>query len=216
MNHTTQKEIAFWNSLAPKYDRVVDGIAAKTYRRLLAELAGDVAGAHNVLEIATGTGIFALQLSPQVKSITAIDLAPEMIKVALEKCRQLNLQNLTFRLGDAHHLEFADTQFDAIIASNVMHLLPHPELALQEMKRVLTGTGKIILPTYLHGANLQSKILSHLMGLSGFRARNRWSEAAFKDFLAGNGLQIVKEQILPDKIPLIYLVLHKTTKVEGQ
>jgi ubiquinone/menaquinone biosynthesis C-methylase UbiE len=90
-----------------------------------------------------------------------------------------------------------------------MHILPEPRLALQEMKRVLKDDGKIILPTYLHGANLQSKILSLLMGISGFRARNRWSVASFREFVTSNGFHISKEKVMPDKIPLMYMVAQK-------
>ncbi len=209
MHQTTEKDIVFWNSLSGKYDRLINGMASKAYQILFAELAADVAGTPNVLEVATGTGIIALQISPLVLNISAIDLAPEMINVAREKCRQQNLQNVSFSLGDAHHLQFADRQFDAIIASNVMHLLPRPTLALQEMKRVLKDDGKIILPTYLHGASLKSHILSRLAGLSGFKVRSRWSHTSFKKFLVSNGLQVVKEKMLPGKIPLAYVVMLK-------
>jgi len=201
-----EKEKKFWNSLAGRYDGFIKRIATKTYLSVFSNLKEDVTGAGHVLEIATGTGLIAFEISDYVTRVTAIDLAPEMIRVAKEKYLQQNNQNIDFLVGDATNLEFQDNFFDVIIASNVMHLLPSPGVALLEMKRILKEDGKIILPTYLHGANLQSKILSRLMGISGFQARNRWSVATFRQFVKSHGFQISKEIVIPDKIPLMYLV----------
>lgn len=195
--------------MARGYDGFVKKFAKKTYNTIFTNLKKDVTGAGHVLEIATGTGLIAFEISNYVARITAIDFAPEMIRVANEKCLQQNNQNIDFLIGNATNLEFPDHHFDLIIASNVMHIFPEPRLALQEMKRVLKDNGKIILPTYLHGANLQSKILSRLMSISGFRARNRWSVATFREFILQNGFEIIDEKIIPDKFPLMYLMAKK-------
>lgn len=208
--YSIEKEKKFWNSLAKGYDGFVKKIAGKTYNTIFTNLKKDVAGAGHVLEIATGTGLIAFEIGDSVNRVTAIDFAPEMIRVAKEKCLQQNNQNIDFLIGNATNLEFQNNFFDLIVASNVMHILPEPRLALHEMKRVLKDDGKIILPTTLHGANLQSKILSQLVGISGFQARNRWSVASFREFITGNGFHILKEKMIPDKIPLIYIVVQKT------
>ena len=68
--------------------------------------------------------------------------------------------NIDFEIGDICNLKFNNKSFDTVVASNVLHLLFKPELALQEIRRVLSDKGKIIAPTFCHGANLRSKILS--------------------------------------------------------
>jgi ubiquinone/menaquinone biosynthesis C-methylase UbiE len=91
----------------------------------------------------------------------------------------------------------------------VLHLLFHPEIALKEMIRVIKPNGKIIISTFMHGQNLKSHILSRLMGIVGFKARNRWSVDSFKVFVEKYGLQIEKAEIFEDKIPMLYLVAKK-------
>jgi hypothetical protein len=91
----------------------------------------------------------------------------------------------------------------------VLHLLYQPVKALHEMKRVLSDNGTIILPTFCHGADLSSHIISRFMGLFGFKVRTRWSVNSFIDFVRTNGFRIIREEILKDKIPLVYLVAVK-------
>ncbi|PZX18163.1 methyltransferase family protein [Breznakibacter xylanolyticus] len=209
MKNRVEKERSFWNSYAQKYDAFIHNNASKTYETLLTHLAKDTHQAKNLLEIATGTGIIALKMSAHVTNIIAIDIAPEMISVAKEKCVQQSIGNVDFRLGDSCHLEFDNNSFDTIIASNVLHLLYSPDLAIQEMKRVLKDDGQIIIPTYCHGANLRSHVISRLMGLFGFKARTRWTLKAFENFVTSNGLKTVKTEVIHDKIPLVYLIAQK-------
>ena len=209
MKNRVELEKTFWNSFADKYDGFINNNLSKTYRIILDNLANDTKMTKNLLEIATGTGIIALKLSDHISKIIAIDIAPEMIKIAQEKCIQKSISNIDFRIGDSCSLEFQDKTFDTIIASNVLHLLFEPDLALQEMRRVLEDNGQIIIPTYCHGANLKSHIISRLMGLAGFKARTRWTLATFRDLVKNNGFRIIKEDVIKDKIPLLYLIGEK-------
>ena len=47
------------------------------------------------------------------------------------------------------------------------------------------------------------------MGLAGFKARTRWTLTTFRDFVRNNGLKIMKENVIRDKIPLVYLIAQK-------
>lgn len=199
----------FWNSFARKYDGFINKNLSKTYETVFNNLLLDTKETEDLLELATGTGIISFKLYHQISKITAIDVAPEMIKIAKEKCVQKSITNIDFRIGDICNLELQNESFDIIIASNVLHLLFNPELAMQEMKRVLRKNGKLIILTFCHGANLKSHILSRIMGLAGFKARTRWSIKSFRDFVKKNSFTIAKENIIDDKIPLLYLVAKK-------
>jgi ubiquinone/menaquinone biosynthesis C-methylase UbiE len=209
MKNRVEIEKAFWNSFAKRYDGFIHRMVSKTYEILLTKLANDTDKTENLLEIATGTGIIALKLSHHIAKITAIDIAPAMIKIANEKSHQASVSNIDFMVGDSCNLSFPDRTFDTIIASNVLHLLFEPDLALRERKRVLKDNGQIIIPTYCHGADFKSHIISRLMGLAGFKARTRWSVTTFRDFVRNNGFKMMKEDVISDKIPFVYLVATK-------
>ncbi len=205
MKDRVTEERKFWDSFAQKYDNFIQKNASKIYEKLFTKLRIDTQNSKDLLEIATGTGLISIYLSNQISHITAIDIAPQMIDVAKSKARNQNISNVNFQVGDSCNLDLKNSSFDTVIASNVLHLLFKPEKAFEEMRRVLKDNGQIIIPTYCHGENIKSMLLSRFMGLFGFRARNRWSIKSFKEFVEKNGFKIEDLEVFNDKIPLIYI-----------
>lgn len=194
-----------WDSKASTYDRLVDRYFAHTYEQILQNVARDARGSHNLLEAGTGTGILATLLSNVVPHITAIDISPEMIKVAKEKAAQQQLINIDFSVGDIGNLPFENNIFDTVVAANVLHLLPDPQAALGEMRRVLADNGKIIVPTFCHGANLRSNLLTLFLSLIGQKPANWWSPKNFKRFIKNGGFDITRNVYINGNIPLLYV-----------
>lgn len=209
MKNRIEKESRFWNFFSTKYDRFINITLNATYQQLYQLLKTDVAGTGKILEVATGTGLLAFEICNNVKSINAIDISPEMIKVASEKQKQRNISNITFEVGDSCNLVFEDGTFDVVIASNVLHLLFEPEKSIAEIRRVLKPDGIAILPTFCHAENFKSRIISNFMSLFSFRARNKWTTKSFESFVSKNSFKIVKSEIIFGKIPLLYLLTEK-------
>lgn len=88
----------------------------------------------NVLEIATGTGLIAVNIADSVQSITATDFSPKMIEAAMKKRVP---DNVHFSVEDATTLSFSDQTFDAVIISNALHFMPDPGEVLKNIRRVL-------------------------------------------------------------------------------
>ena len=205
MKDRVSEERKFWDSFAKKYDNFIQKRTSESYERLLKKLRTDTQNCNDLLEIATGTGIISIDLSNQISHITAIDIAPGMIEIAKLKARNQNISNIDFQVGDSCNLDLKNSGFDTVIASNVLHLFFKPEKALEEMKRVLKDNGQIIIPTYCHGENTKTILISRLMGVVGFIARNRWSIRSFKEFVEKSGFKIEDSEVFKDKIPLIYI-----------
>ena len=166
------------------------------------------------MEVATGPGLIAFEISDLVNHIDAVDLSAQMIEVAKEVQRQKVMQNINFACCDAYNLPFVDGKFDRVIASNLLHLLKEPNIALMEMKRVLKDDGKIILPTFCHGENFKSRVISFFMSLSGFKAENKWSVVGYEQHISAQGFRVKKLKVIKSKIPLAYLVLEKNSNDE--
>ena len=203
------EERKFWDAFATKYDRFIWKRVSESYNQLYAQIRADIKNSRKLLEIGTGTGLISFELSSLIPDITAIDISPKMIEIAKSKAKSQLVTNIKFQVGDAYDLHFKSSSFETIIASNVLHLLFKPEIALQEMRRVLIDDGNLIIPTYCHGENLKSLLISRLMGIFGFKARNRWSIKAFTAFIENNGCHIKESKLYEDKIPLLYV---KATK----
>ena len=100
-----------------------------------------------VLEVATGTGQVAKHLLRSADHIEATDSSAAMIAQA----KRGNFSSkLYFSVQDMFHLPYADQSFDVVIVSNALHIVPHPERALTELRRVLKNDGMLIAPTFAH------------------------------------------------------------------
>lgn len=102
----------------------------------------------NILDIATGTGDFAIltgkRLRPQ--SITGIDISEGMMQVAKEKTEKEGMDSLIrFAKGDCTALPFPDRYFDAATVSFGVRNFEKLDKALQEICRVLKTNGHLVI-----------------------------------------------------------------------
>jgi ubiquinone/menaquinone biosynthesis C-methylase UbiE len=85
----------------------------------------------SIIEIGTGSGLFAEEFSKRNFKVTGIDSNPEMIKAAGKYVPEAE-----FRIASAENLPFSDKSFDAAFMGLVLHETDDYLKALQEMKRV--------------------------------------------------------------------------------
>jgi len=102
----------------------------------------------NLLDVATGTGDFAIAsykiLNP-VK-ITGIDISEGMLDLGRKKIEKLGLQDkIQLLKGDSEAILFADNSFDAITVAFGVRNFENLEKGLSEIYRVLKPGGKLIV-----------------------------------------------------------------------
>lgn len=125
----------FFNDLAPRWDN--EPIADKEIIDTILDNAG-INENISVLDVACGTGVlFPFYLQRNVKSITAIDLSPQMVKIAKSKFPQANVI-----CGDAENITFPH-QFDAIMIYNAFPHFPEPEKLIENLSKAVKSGGKI-------------------------------------------------------------------------
>ena len=163
--------------------------------------------AQNRFEVATGTGQVAKHLLCSADHIEATDASAAMIAQA----KRGNFSSkLYFSVQDMFHLPYADQSFDVVIVSNALHIVPHPEKALIEFRRVLKNDGTLIAPTFTHAENSPWGNLQALaLKIAGFPLHSRWTSAAYLAFLQQNGWTVCKSVVLQNSIPLTYAECKK-------
>ncbi len=180
----------FWDSQARTYDKVVKLLTQNQYEAIYKFIKEPLTKEMEVLEVATGTGLVAGEIADYVKSIEATDFSEEMIATAKS---QKYASNIKFSCADIFDLPFEDNQFDTVIASNVLHIIPEPEKAMQEIKRVLKPNGLLISPTFLwKELTFFGKIQKFFMLLKNFPLKTEWNKETFKRFIDDNGFTITK------------------------
>jgi len=111
-------------------------------------------GTTNVLEAGVGTGYFLAQLvkkAKNAKTISAVDLSPQMIAAAKNYLMKKNLLSSSpfFVRSDCRHLPYSDGTFDLYVSTYLLDLLNDEEIkyTVKEMERVLAPQGHAILIT---------------------------------------------------------------------
>jgi SAM-dependent methyltransferase len=104
--------------------------------RLIRE-AARVGSGSKVLDVACGPGLVALHLAEAGGQVAGLDITPAMLEKARELQRERGLVNLSWDLGRADALPYADACFDAVVTRFSFHHLTDPAKALSEMVRVV-------------------------------------------------------------------------------
>ncbi len=199
----------FWDRNAKRYDRFMRKDAA-AYNAMYERICDSVRH-KTVLELATGTGLIAKHIVNAAQSVEATDASSEMIGQA--KAGNLS-QKLHFSVQDMFALPYADRSFDAVIVANALHIVPQPEKALAEIRRVLKDDGVLIAPTFVHAENsLSGKVKAFLMKLAGFPLKSKWTQADYLAFLRQNGWTLRRTEVLKASFPLCYAECEKAETV---
>ena len=195
-----QEHKNFWDKNAGRYDRFMrkDGAAYE----MMYEMIQPGVRHKTVLELATGTGLIAKHIANAAAHIEATDASAEMIAEAKRDNRSAKLH---FSVQDMFRLPYADQSFDVVIVSNALHIVPQPEKALDEIRRVLKDGGVLIAPTFTHAGNsFSGMVRAFFMKLAGFPLHSKWTSAEYLRFLRQNGWTVRKSAVLKASFPLTY------------
>ena len=101
-------------------------------------------------------------------------------------------------------LPYAPETFDAVIISNALHIMPTPEKALTEIRRVLKPDGILIAPTFTAAGNVFGRLKIWLMELSGFQVFHKWKPQEYLNFLKDNGFTVTGRAVYGGALALTY------------
>lgn len=138
-------------------DRIVDQFTrqavpfstAKTIAdRKALQLLIDVTGAaadDTVLDVACGGGNVVCAFAARVRHATGIDMTPAMLQHAQAAGKQQELTNISWDLGQATALPYADASFSIVVTRFSFHHFIEPLAVLKEMVRVCAPGGRVLV-----------------------------------------------------------------------
>lgn len=139
-----------FDRIAPTYDKLNHLMSLGIDRRWRRK-AVDALGKFNpqqILDIATGTGDFALLMARCIKPqhITGADISEGMMAVGREKVLKEGLQDtISFEHEDCMSLSFPDGSFDAVTSAYGVRNFQDLDKGLREMHRVLHPGGHLLI-----------------------------------------------------------------------
>jgi SAM-dependent methyltransferase len=125
------------------------------------QLSGIAGG--RVLDLATGSGAFALRLAEGLASydsLVAIDSQPKAVAAAARNLA--GLAKASALEGDAAGLPFPDGSFDLVAVANSLHHFPDPAKVLAEGLRVLSPGGHLVV-LEMHREATDEAAMTHVL-----------------------------------------------------
>jgi SAM-dependent methyltransferase len=144
------------NSVASTYDNVLVPVIFEPWAAQLIEEYRPWEN-RRVLDLATGSGIFAQLVAGQVGPggcVLGVDNSSAMLALAKKRCADLTPE-VKFIESPAHSLEISSDSIDIVVCQQGFQFFPDKAAAAQEMYRVLCAGGKVIIATWRPVAECQ-------------------------------------------------------------
>ena len=142
-----------------------------------------------ILDFGGGTGLLALPLAKQAKSVTLVDISEKMLEQARLKAEQQAIKNIQFLEQDLLQNPLKQ-EFDLIVVSRVLHHMSDLDTALSLFHQYLKEDGQLLIADFTkteanhHGfelSALENKLMEH--GFSSVHSQILYSA---EDLFQGN------------------------------
>ena len=151
-NSKREQVAEMFDNISPKYDflnHLLSGGIDIYWRKRAIKLLkkSQPGGVKTILDIATGTGDFAIEaLALHPEQIIGVDMSEGMLAIGRQKIQKLGKQKIIeLRTGDSEHLPFADNYFDAVIVSFGVRNFENLLAGLTDMQRVMRRGGTCVV-----------------------------------------------------------------------
>lgn len=144
-----QDIISFFDDCAPHWDDELirsDEVINKILKN------GGVEKGVRVLDVACGTGVLFPDYIKRGADVTAVDISPEMVKIARSKFPYINII-----CGDVEEIDFAQ-KFDAVMIYNAFPHFPNPERLIKKLSELLRKGGRL---SVAHGMSREALLKHH-------------------------------------------------------
>ena len=163
--HSGKKEqvAKMFDNISGRYDFLNHflslGIDIRWRRKAIKELT--LLAPKLILDVATGTGDFAIQaLDLHPDKVIGIDISEGMLDVGRTKIIERNLdQKIELRNGDSENIPFEENKFDAVIVAFGVRNFENLEKGLTEIFRVVRPGGKVVILEFSKPARFPFKQL---------------------------------------------------------
>lgn len=200
----TDSDRRYWDKHAKNYDRSMS-ILGRPIPRMI-DLVGEATrGLGRVLEVAAGTGLVTPVLAAGAGEVVATDYSAAMVAALEQRVCDAGATNVRCEQADLYSLRFDNGSFDAVVAANVLHLVPDLPRALAALRHVLRPGGRIIVPTFCHDETAVSWVVSRALAVTGFPGHRRFTAKPLRQAVEAAGARVTRTETLPGLIPIGYV-----------
>lgn len=134
----------FFNEVAPQWGELSRNYSDETLKTKLIEL--NILNKSMILvDLGAGDGFISRFTAPFVKKVIAVDISGEMLRELRRKAKIDGIKNIETLENDAQDVPLSDSSVDMVCANMYLHHIEQPELALQEIHRIVKTGGMVFL-----------------------------------------------------------------------
>lgn len=184
----------FWDKVSGVYDLFENIYNKSVYQSTGESVAKYIKNTDRVLECACGTGAISIFIAPVCKELIVSDYSVGMLKQAEKKLK--NYDNIDYRRVDITDIEVEDNSFDVVVAGNVIHLLPDPQRAMNELTCVCKDGGRLVIPTYINGDEGTNKLAVKFLEKLGASFKCQFDAESYEKFFEDMGYENVIYEVV--------------------
>ena len=149
----------------------------------------DLLSDKEILDFGGGTGLLALPLAKQAKSVTLVDISEKMLEQARLKAEQQDIKNIQFLEQDLLENPLKQ-EFDCIVVSRVLHHMSDLDATLSLFHQHLRENGQLLIADFTkteanhHGFDLAE--LENKLAQFGFSSVHSQILYSAEDLFQGN------------------------------
>ena len=184
----------FWDKVSGVYDLFENIYNKSVYQSTGESVAKYIKNTDRVLECACGTGAISIFIAPVCEELIVSDYSVGMLKQAKKKLK--NYDNIDYRRVDITDIKAKDNSFDVVVAGNVIHLLPDPQRAMNELTRVCKDGGRLVIPTYINGDEGTNKLAVKFLEKLGASFKCQFDAESYEKFFEDMGYENVTYEVV--------------------
>lgn len=203
----------YWSRFPNTYDKNQEYVVGK---ELLEEIKLELTRLPELgesVEFGCGTGYFTRTIAERSQSLLATDLSDSLIDVA--RMRMQDHMKVKFQKENCMGSSFAPGSFDSVFMANLIHIIENPGKTLQECRRILRGSGRIVIVTFTgYGMRFWEKFK---MGARFIRTWGKppanshsFSSMDLESMLRETNFVIEQTKLIGNRNKALFLVARKT------
>ena len=201
----------YWSRFADDFEERNNYVVGKSDMTIILNELSKQKGIKNTLELGCGNGTYSKVLAKEADNLLATDFSEEMINAA--KSRLKSITNIKVENANCFNLPYPDDSFDTVFMANLLHIIPEPEKAVIESKRVLKKSGRIIVidftpegMTFFNKLGLVYRYLKTYGKPSSERQGQNLTVKKIREMLESNSFKIEEAKLIGNKVKAVFII----------
>lgn len=148
-----------------------------------------------LLDVACGSGNFAVFCAQRISRVHGIDISPGMIEIARNLAKESDLDNLSFSCHDVANLSFEANSYTVVTSRGAFHHMANFEIVFKEMARCCEDNGLICLDDITDYGNPHvSAFFDEFDRAIDPSHYTRVASKSIRSLFSSNGIKMLKEE----------------------